>query len=142
LVDQFLNHKDNNVFSAEDKVGVVIEGTINQQDKRLEIGFIVSEKSSGQVIFWSHFNDKPESEWIKLEKGKNKFVGWIPPHFLNENDYVIEVVAYIYQTLAILNPGVNAPQLEFSIQGGLSNSPYWYSARRGLMAPILEYERL
>ncbi|MEP7236274.1 MAG: ABC transporter ATP-binding protein [Ferruginibacter sp.] len=142
LVDRSLNNKDNNIFSAEDKVGILIEGTIQQPDKRLEVGFIVSEKSSGQIIFWSHFNDKPESEWIKLEKGYNKFIGWIPDHFLNENDYVVEVVAYIYQTLAILNAGVNAPQLEFTIKGGLSNSPYWYSARRGNMAPILNYERL
>jgi lipopolysaccharide transport system ATP-binding protein len=42
----------------------------------------------------------------------------------------------------IINPDKNSPYICFTVKGSLSNSPYWYQRRPGLLAPIIKWELL
>ena len=41
----------------------------------------------------------------------------------------------------LAEPGRNSPAIQFEIQGGLSDSPYWFYSRPGILAPVWEWER-
>jgi lipopolysaccharide transport system ATP-binding protein len=126
---------------ADEKVGVVIEGDIETLDPALMVGFAVTA-ATGELLFSSLATDQTPERWPALKLGRNRLVGWLPRHFLNEGDYVIELVASIHFIQWISQPGRNAPQLPLLVRGGLSDSPYWMQPRPGLNAPILEFELL
>jgi lipopolysaccharide transport system ATP-binding protein len=67
---------------------------------------------------------------------------WLPPNFLNEGEYRIELMVSLHYKEWLVQPEVNAPSINFTIKGGLSKSPYWIMARPGICAPVLDFEIL
>jgi lipopolysaccharide transport system ATP-binding protein len=98
--------------------------------------------ATGELLFWSLTTDQAPAKWPMYKPGRNRLVGWLPPHFLNEGDYSIELHVSVHHVQFISEPGRNAPQLKLMVRGGLSDSPYWMTARPGLNAPLLEFESL
>jgi lipopolysaccharide transport system ATP-binding protein len=39
----------------------------------------------------------------------------------------------------LAEPGKSAPSIYLTVQGGLSDSPYWMIKRPGLLAPVMEW---
>lgn len=140
IVYQNLEPIDGTV-SADQKVGVLIEGEIEKLHQALTVGFAVYA-STGDLLYWALHTDVERSKWPELRQGNNKIVGWLPPHFLNEGVYRIELISSLHYTEWLSQPGVNAPAINFQIKGELSQSPFWMSARPGLNAPILHFETL
>lgn len=140
LVNKSLQLVDTTI-SANQEIGVLIEGEIQKLNQALTIGFAVYA-ANGELLFWSLHTDEEEEKWLPLKQGINRVVGWIPPHFLNEGSYRIELILSLHYTEWISQPGVNAPGISLRIRGELSNSPYWILARPGLNAPILSFEAL
>jgi len=140
LVDHNVNVISRTV-GADENVGVLIEGNAEKVNDALTVGFAVYA-SSGELIFWTLHTDVEQNKWPAVKKGHNKLVAWLPKHFLNEGDYRIELILSIHCQEWISQPGVNAPSLQLSIRGGLSESPYWMMARPGLLGPILKFESL
>lgn len=138
LVDRQMNILNRSIL-ADETVGVVIEADIAVLDESLTFGFALSS-IMGDLLFWSLHTDVAKANWPPVQIGHNRLVAWIPPHFLNEGDYVLELHAGLHFQLWISQPGVNAPSLRFTIRGGLSESPYWIIARPGLLAPVLRFE--
>ena len=68
------------------------------------------------------------------------FVFGIPRRLLNEGTYRIELIASLHCRDWLLAPGQNAPSIFLTIQGGLSDSPYWMGRRNGIVAPVLPWE--
>ncbi len=64
----------------------------------------------------------------------------LPARLLNEGTYRLEMIAGLHCRSWLYEPNVNAPALTFTIQGGLSDSPYWMQSRPGILAPVLAWE--
>ena len=126
-------------IGANEKIGILIEGDTEIINIGLTVGFAVF-RSSGELLFWSLHTDKSQNNWPKIKIGKNTLVAWLPEHFLNEGDYILELILSIHFKEWISQPLVNSPSIQFSIRGELSNSPYWMMARPGLLAPIIDFE--
>jgi len=126
---------------ADKKVGVMISGEVSELNNLLTVGFCVSTLG-GTVLYWAYHTDVAEESWPKMKKGENSFVAWLPTNFINEGDYVIELIASIHFSHWICEPQKSAPFVRLTIRGGLSESPYWMMARPGLMAPIIKFESL
>jgi lipopolysaccharide transport system ATP-binding protein len=61
-------------------------------------------------------------------------------NLFNEGNYRLMLLAACYHREWILNPDEENPCVHFEIKGGLSQSPYWYEKRRGLLAPVLIWQ--
>ena len=119
-------------------VTVVIEGELLKEQPGLQLGYGIYS-SDNQLLFWSTILDSDISELSEMRCGKLQLSSCIPPHFLNEGQYRIELFMGIYHRLWISEPGVNAPSVQFEIQGGLSNTPYWVERRPGCLGPVMPW---
>jgi len=93
---------------------------------------------SGQLLYWSQSKDTKESSWSKLCLGENVLYSKIPQRLLNEGNYRIELIASIHFKKWLISPSTG-PFLNFQIQGGLSDSPYFVAKRKGFLAPIYNW---
>ena len=126
---------------ADEQLGILIEGETTIIDPALVVGFSVFQ-TGGPLLFWSLQTDTIPQEWPRLQKGKNSLVTWLPSHFLNEGSYRIEMIVSLHHRVWYCQPEVSAPIISCRIQGGLSRSPHWLTARPGLLAPILSAQNL
>ena len=139
MVNEVFNKQS--VFENRQKIGFQFEGDVEELNPSVVVGFAIYN-SDGFLIFWSLNTDKPINQWLALEKGRNKFFAWIPPHLLNEGNYRIHLIAAIHYRQWICKPEISSPTVSFSIKGGLSESPNWQEARPGLLAPIIDYIKI
>jgi lipopolysaccharide transport system ATP-binding protein len=126
---------------ADERVGVLIEGSVAQPNVALCAGFAVYSVD-GSLLFWALHTDAPEEQWPSIRPGSNRLVAWLPPHLLNEGSYRIELHLSLHFQEWLSQPGVNAPSLSLEVRGGLSQSPYWIMARPGMLAPHIPFIRL
>jgi lipopolysaccharide transport system ATP-binding protein len=126
---------------ADERVGVLIEGVVEQPNVALTAGFAVYTVD-GSLLFWSLHTDAPQDEWPVLRPGANRLLAWLPPHLLNEGSYRVELHLSLHFQEWLSQPGVNAPSLSLDVRGGLSQSPYWMMARPGMLAPHIPFTRL
>jgi lipopolysaccharide transport system ATP-binding protein len=120
-------------------IGFLIEGYINILNTALTIGIAIYTVQ-GDLLFRSFQTDKLPDYTIKFEKGLNKIIAWLPPHFLNEGDYFVELIGGVHNQFWICEPQKNIPILKLHIKDGLSNSPYWVLPRPGILAPHIKFE--
>ena len=114
---------------------VWIDGEVEQEDVALTVGYALYD-DSGTLLYWSAHTDAPENSWPRVTKGRNVLRSQIPPRVLNQGKYRLELISALYCRQWISEPGSNAPAIELSIQGGLSDSPYWMEKRPGVLAPV------
>jgi lipopolysaccharide transport system ATP-binding protein len=119
-------------------IHVWIEGEIEQPDMALTVGYALYDKA-GILLCWSAQTDAAENLWPHLTRGQNVLRSRIPPRILNQGKYRLELIIGIYHRQWISEPGTNVPAIELSIQGGLSDSPYWMERRPGVMAPVCNW---
>jgi lipopolysaccharide transport system ATP-binding protein len=119
---------------------VVIRADIRQIDPALNAGFALFNQDSEQLL-WSLTTDGPEERWPKLDRGEVEFRCALPCRFLNEGTFRLELNCSLHHRDWLVRPGHNSPAVHFEVRGGLSDSPYWLSARPGLLAPELKWER-
>lgn len=147
--NEFFDLKD---FSVIDENGKTIEGTVsNDETVKVKIVFDLKKKHSGFclgfsvydnneiIVFWSYPSDN-YSEYREPEIGQNEYICEIPSHFLNEGDYYICLQGGIHFQEWLIDPQDNPPRIKISIQGGLSDSPFWTLRRPGICAPIMKWE--
>jgi lipopolysaccharide transport system ATP-binding protein len=122
----------------DDPIHVWIEGEIDQQDVALTVGYALYDEG-GILLYWSAQTDVAENLWPRLSRGRNVLRSRIPQRVLNQGKYRLELIVGLYCRQWISSPGANAPAIELSIQGGLSDSPYWMEKRPGLLAPVCSW---
>jgi lipopolysaccharide transport system ATP-binding protein len=127
-------------LSNQFDIVVDIAGQILISDPALNIGIGLYDEE-GTLLFWSFTTDAAEANWFKLEQGAVHLRVVIPHRLLNEGAYHVELLASLHHRRWLLEPGRNAPMVSFSIQGGLSDSPYWDHKRPGIFGPLLCWER-
>lgn len=126
---------------ADEPLDVVIEGVCERPSSSLNLGFALSS-STGDTIFFAAHTDTTPSQWPAITPGVNRLAARIPAHLLNEGSYKVELHIALHNMQWISRPGVNAPGVKFTVRGGLSQSPHWISARRGVIAPHIAFRKL
>ncbi|MDR3574702.1 MAG: ABC transporter ATP-binding protein [Anaerolineaceae bacterium] len=134
LKDQPINNEDTDVW-------LQLEGFVQQLDPSLTIGCALYG-DNGELLFWSYQTDQAKENWPKLKIGKNKIRCNLPPNFLNEGTYRIELIGGLHYREWLFDPGKNNPSVIINIRGGLSKSPLWIAKRPGMLAPIIKWKSI
>lgn len=116
-----------------------VELDLKNEDRAFQIGFAVYD-SDNRLLFWSFTTDTDENSWPKIAIGKNVLRTRFQKNLLNEGTYRLMLLAACYYREWILKPDEDNPCIHFEIKGGLSQSPYWYEKRRGMLAPVLSWQ--
>lgn len=93
------------------------------------------------LLYWSYQTDKSKPEWLQPQIGINEVVIWLPKNTLNQGSYRIRPIASLHFIKWLMEPNAG-PSIHLKILGGLSESPIWNDARPGLLAPVLNFERI
>ncbi len=128
--------------SVKNNIEIVVNVRFRVQlnDINLAVGAQVYEKPTNTLVFVTNHTDVKQDEWPEITKGLNELRFRIPSNFLNEGEYSVELSVSLYKKDWILQPHRHDIIITLDISGGLSNSPYWYSKRNGVVAPILHWK--
>jgi len=138
LVTDAQGHRKQMPATNDSEIWLCVEGEIHQTDPSFNVGYAVYAED-GQLLYWSFTTDGDLDRWPKMIRGPIRLRTRIPPRFLNEGIYRIELLASLHYRKWLLEPGVNAPSIFLTIQGGLSDSPLWMVKRPGQLAPVIEW---
>lgn len=121
-------------------VSVVVRGLIKKESPSLNLG-IALYNDENEVIYWSFSTDKiVDTNDTSLRKGAFSAHVVLPPHYLNEGEYLLEVLASLHNQRWLYEPNGKVPTVGFEIREGLSDSSYWQDRRPGINAPLLNWE--
>ncbi len=138
----FIADKDGNrsrmPASNDGEIWFQAEGVIEQGDPALTVGYAIYAED-GHLLYWSYQSDEAPDQWPKLRPGRCVLRSRIPPRLLNEGLYRIEMIGSLSHRKWLFAPGVDAPSIFLTIQGGLSESPLWMVKRPGILAPVLPW---
>lgn len=132
----------NTVYSPirnDDEVYLEIVGDVAQDDLALCVGYAAFTED-GSLLYWTYHTDGPEMEWSQLRPGRWRFKSRLPRRLLNQGKYRIEMIASLHFRRWILQPGHDVPTITVTIEGGLSDSPYWMGKRPGILGVELPWE--
>ena len=130
----------NGFVRNDEKSYVRISIDIKKLHSAFTIGYAIYNEW-GVLIYWSYATDD-YADYKGLDIGRNTILGEIPCHFLNEGTYFVKLLASIHYQEWLVNPEAHSPSILYSVQGGLSQSPFWTMKRPGICAPILKWKRL
>jgi lipopolysaccharide transport system ATP-binding protein len=137
----FIVDKDDNVldnpFASNTPVYLVMRGKVKQQEKKLQFGYAVYRKQEETPIYHSFHTDSNKT--FLLKEGDFELKTQLPTRFFNEGQYRVEFLACLHMAAWLIEPEEFEISIDFEIIGGLSDSPYWIQKRRGIMAPVLEW---
>jgi lipopolysaccharide transport system ATP-binding protein len=122
----------------DDDVWVEIEGEVERADPALTFGYGIFDER-GQLLYWTYQTDQPEANWPVIKRGIVRLKSKVPNHMLNEGTFRLEFLASLHFRTWLLEPGVSSPHIVLTIQGGLSDSPYWMAKRPGVLAPVITW---
>ncbi len=126
------------LHSRRSEVWIHIQAEIEEIDPALTIGYALFSED-GTCLYWSYQTDTSEQQWPRFNKGKVSIKSKLPTEFLNEGNYYLELIGGLHHRQWLFQPGVNAPKIVLGIQGGISDSPLYTSARGTVLAPILTW---
>jgi lipopolysaccharide transport system ATP-binding protein len=113
---------------------VHIEGEAQEEDSALCVGYCIYTET-GIQLYWSYQTDSAEASWPRLSPGLNRLRSQLPKRVLNQGNYKLEMIISLHFREWICRPSDHVPSILLSIQGGLSDSPYWMAPRSGILAP-------
>lgn len=117
---------------------VYVEGECTRPDPALQIGVGVYT-NDGALLYWSFATDV-ESTWISPAAGRVRVRFRLPPFFLNEGTYRIDLGVALFCRQWLCEPGRETPSISVDVAGGFTSSRYWTERRPGLLAPALKWE--
>ena len=127
--------------SNSESILVEVEFDLKMYHPALNFGVSVVNEN-GVTVFWSVTTDRVESDWPKLQIGRNRLRCEIPARYLNEGEYRFDLFSSIHVSGYFSEPGKTDISFNINIHGGLSDSPYWRAIRPGVMAPVFQWVRL
>ena len=120
---------------------IQVEGKVESLNENLTIGYYIYNEEN-VVVYHSATHDVNEQQMVRFSRGHNIIRTLIPKHFLNEDDYRIELVVFIHGEFYICRHMVDSPSIFLKIEGGLSDSKRWLERRAGIIAPVLKWEKV
>jgi homopolymeric O-antigen transport system ATP-binding protein len=94
---------------------------------------------AGVRVYWALTTDQTREHWPKLECGRVTLASAVPKRFLNQGLFRLELHAGIHNQVWFSQPGATPYAVFLRIAGGLSDSPYWTTARSGVVAPVVPW---
>jgi lipopolysaccharide transport system ATP-binding protein len=137
LIDK-LGNAINRPIRNNEKVRVRIVFDSTMLDNAFNVGYALYDQL-GVLQYMSVTTDGPENEWPKWHAGRNCAFSELPQRLLNEGTYTIELIASLHCTTWLIAPSAEGPSITVSIEGGLSDSPYWLSKRPGALGPVVRW---
>jgi lipopolysaccharide transport system ATP-binding protein len=128
----------NGAIANNDEAWVLIEGEIGTVDAALTIGFALYGPG-GQTLWWSYATDGPQESWTPLSPGPVSLRAKLPRRLLNEGTYRVDMLSSLHFREWLCQPGGHVPSIDLTISGGLSESPYFATARPTLLSPVLDW---
>jgi homopolymeric O-antigen transport system ATP-binding protein len=120
-------------------IWVEMDAEIQKLDSSLTVGYAIYAED-GNLLYWSYHVDEGEDLRPSLKAGRCTLRSQIPPRFLNEGTYRLELIGGLHSKQWLFTPGLKVPFIYLEIQGGLSNSPYWTRKRPGHLAPVMHWD--
>lgn len=121
------------------EVWVQIEAEIKHFDPALTFGYAIYNEDNN-LLYWSYQTDTEEKQWVEMHPGLWRFKSRLPERIFNEGNFRIELISSLHFRKWIQEPGTDVPTLNFSIRGGLSDSPLWLAKRPGIIAPVIHWD--
>ncbi len=115
-----------------------IEGKVKKTDKLLTIGFGLYNEAK-TLMYMSYPSDIAEKFSAILPEGDVHLKAKLPAHYVNAGGYRVSMIGGLHNKAWLFEPGGKVPHIEWRIDGGLSESPYWTQPREGSMAPLIEW---
>ncbi|SOD18658.1 ABC transporter ATP-binding protein [Pedobacter xixiisoli] len=140
IVNEHKEMNDTGVARNDAKTGVCLKFNTNELNADFCYGIAFYDQHE-TLLYWSYQTDKSKVEWLQPEIGTNQIIIWLPQHMLNQGSYRIRPLASLHYIKWLVAPNAG-PSIHLKILGGLSNSPIWNDARPGLLAPVLDFERI
>jgi lipopolysaccharide transport system ATP-binding protein len=137
-VSDLCGGKPREFFGRDVVVCVCVEFITKEVNNLLEVGCIIYDENDVPVFTTQH-TDFRQDLWPTITKGINKLCFMIPAYLLNEGQYRVEIVSYLYLTEVLYSSEKGSPSIFFNIGGKLSDSPYWYKKRIGIFAPKYQW---
>jgi len=139
----YISDQDGNIMTMpvrnDTDIWLRVEGKINKLNPSLLIGYSLYDERD-RLIYSSWTIDSSEENWPVFKMGSCILATKIPKRTLNEGTYRLELYIQIRQAVTskiIINKPEDPISINFTIQGGLSDSPIWTEKRSGLLAPVL-----
>jgi lipopolysaccharide transport system ATP-binding protein len=140
----FIGDADGTPFSMrltkESDAWVYIECEIKVFDSALQIGYHLFAED-GTLLFMSFTTDQNEANWPVRGSGVFLIRSQLPLSILNDGKYRIELSAGLRSREWFCGPSSRAPVFSFEVVGLTTTSPYWPETRKGLLAPLLTWEK-
>jgi lipopolysaccharide transport system ATP-binding protein len=124
----------------EGELTLELQVEVRELDPALTIGYGLYTEE-GQPLWYSYQTDEASERWPKLEKGLIRLYSTLPARLLNEGRYRLEYICCLHNRIWLAEPGANVASIDFEIQGGLSESPFWMQARGGILAPVIPWRK-
>jgi len=138
LANSLLEPIENNILRKDECVYVCIKAKVLVLDESLTIGYDILT-DLGDLIYRSFFTDEEMCYWPKISSPITELASPLPS-FLNEGNYIIRITGGLHSREWIYSPNGISPEINFTINGGLSKSPYWQEQRPGLLAPTIRWK--
>jgi len=117
---------------------VEIRGTLRHASALLKIGYVLIGPDGG-VVYETSCTDWAQEDWPELRPGPICLRSPLPLQFLNEGAHHLDMAVSIHACKWICEPKKTAPSISFTVNGPLSDSPYWRERREGAIAPQLKW---
>jgi lipopolysaccharide transport system ATP-binding protein len=122
-------------FSTREPIVVEMDVDLVEPPEDLCIGFeLVS--ANGAIVWRTFQTDVAVEEWPQLASGRNRLSCEIPALILNSGRYLIVPRMSIHTVRWILNADSGLP---FDVQADHSASPFSWTGRPGVLAPVLQW---
>ncbi len=123
---------------ASAEVSVEIGLRIKKLHPSLTFGYAVYNEA-GEVVYWSVITDARDDILNDLQVGEVVLSTVIPPRFLNQGLYRLDLMTSLHFINWFSAPGESPYAVFLRIEGGMSNSVFWVAQRPGVVAPVLPW---
>ena len=122
-------------FHSRESLCVEMEVTVHRANGGYQVGFDLLAGGGLALRTW-HTDGSPD-DWPELTVGRNVLRCWLPAGMLNEGSYAVAPRADVHRSHWIVK-GDEA--IWFEVVRDHSDSPFFWTRREGLIAPVLDWQ--
>ncbi|MDR0704038.1 MAG: ATP-binding cassette domain-containing protein [Planctomycetaceae bacterium] len=126
------------LIHPDDDVYVEIEGTIEQPDSSLGVGYVLFTEG-GVALFTTSQHDTISEKVSNPVTGSVTFISKLPTHWLHTGVYTLSLYVHQYRVRNLIDPSGQTVRITFRVEGVPGHSPYWEQPRLGYFAPVIPW---
>ncbi|MDR2756652.1 MAG: ABC transporter ATP-binding protein [Planctomycetaceae bacterium] len=126
------------LIHPDDEVYVVIEGTVEEPDSDLGVGYVLFTEN-GVALFTTSQLDTMFEKVSCPAAGSVTFTSKLPTHWLHTGTYTLALYVHQYRVRNLIDPNEQTIRITFQVEGVPGHSPYWEQPRQGYLAPVISW---